>query len=81
MEYSQLDLRVAATRDAILMVESGSDEISEDVVVEAITLAHKSIQPLIDLQEKMAAEVGKEKRTVDLKSIDTSLSYFISSSI
>lgn len=73
MEKSQLDLRIAGTRDAILMVESGSDEISEDVVVEAITLAHKSIQPLIDLQEKMVAEVGKEKRTVNLKSIDASI--------
>jgi len=73
MEESELDLRVAATRDAILMVESGSNEISEDVIIEAITLAHKSIQPLIDVQEKMAAEVGKEKRAIPLYSIDESL--------
>ena len=70
MENSNLDLRVAGTRDAILMVESGSDEVAEDMIVEAISFAHKSIQPLIDIQEKMAAEVGKEKRVVDLKSID-----------
>ena len=73
MEYSSLDLRVAGTRDAILMVESGSDEIAEDVIVDAIALAHEAIQPLIDVQEKMAAEVGKAKVSVDLKSIDPSI--------
>ena len=73
MEYSSLDLRVAGTRDAILMVESGSDEIAEDVIVNAIALAHEAIQPLIDVQEKMAAEVGKAKVSVDLKSIDQSI--------
>ena len=73
MEQSKLDLRVAGTREAILMVESDSEEVSEDLMVEAITLAHEAIQPLIDLQEKMAAEVGKEKREVELKSIDKDL--------
>jgi len=73
MENSQLDLRVAATRDAILMVESGSDEMSEDVIVEAISFAHEAIQPLIDIQEKMAAEVGKDKRKVELKPIEQDL--------
>ena len=73
MEYSSLDLRVAGTRDAILMVESGSDETSEDVMVEAITLAHEAIQPLIDIQEEMVKEIGKEKVSVDLKSIDESI--------
>lgn len=73
MEESDLDLRVAGTRDAILMVESGSDEIGEDVMISAISFAHESIQPLIDLQEKMAAEVGKEKSEVDVKSIDEGL--------
>jgi polyribonucleotide nucleotidyltransferase len=73
MEYSSIDLRVAATRDAILMVESGSDETDEDVMVEAITLAHEAIQPLIDIQEEMVKEVGKEKVSVALKSIEESI--------
>jgi len=73
MENSTLDLRVAATRDAILMVESGSDEMTEDVIAKAISYAHEAIQPLIDVQEKMAAEVGKEKREIELKSIDQDL--------
>ncbi len=73
MEDSHLDLRVAATRDAILMVESGSDEITEDVIAEAISYAHEAIQPLIDVQEKMAAEIGKKKRDINFESIDQEL--------
>jgi len=73
MEDSPLDLRVAATRDAILMVESGSDEMTEDMIAKAISYAHEAIQPLIDVQEKMVAEVGKEKREIELKSIDQDL--------
>jgi polyribonucleotide nucleotidyltransferase len=73
MEDSPLDLRVAATRDAILMVESGSDEMTEDVIAKAISYAHEAIQPLIDVQEKMASEVGKEKREIEFKSIDQDL--------
>lgn len=73
MEYSDLDLRVAGTKDAILMVESGSKEISEDIMIDAITFAHKGIIPIVDLQEEMRAEVGKEKREVEVKSIDEDL--------
>jgi len=73
MEYSSLDLRVAGTKDAILMVESGSDETAEDVMIEAISLAHQSIKSLVEVQEEMVREVGKEKITVDLKSIDNTI--------
>jgi polyribonucleotide nucleotidyltransferase len=59
---SDLDLRIAGTRDAILMVECGANEVPEDVMVEALELGHQSIQPIIDLQLKMQAEIGKEKR-------------------
>ncbi len=62
LAQSDLDLRLAGTRDAILMVECGADEIPENVMVAALELGHKSIQPLIDLQMQMAAEVGKPKR-------------------
>ena len=64
IEKSDLDLRIAGTRDAILMVEAGSDEIPEDVMVAALELGHRSIQPLIDLQLQMRAEVGKSKREI-----------------
>jgi polyribonucleotide nucleotidyltransferase len=66
IETSDLDLRLAGTREAILMVECGANEIPEDVMVAALELGHKSIQPLIDLQFQMQAEVGKQKREVTL---------------
>ena len=66
IETSDLDLRIAGTRDAILMVECGANEIPEDVMVAALELGHKSIQPLIDLQFQMQSEVGKPKREVTL---------------
>jgi polyribonucleotide nucleotidyltransferase len=73
MEESKLDLIVAGTKQAIAMVECGANEVSEQVMVEALDLAHKSIQPIIELQEQMAREIGKEKRTVDLMTTDPDL--------
>lgn len=66
IDASDLDLRIAGTRDAILMVECGANEIPEDVMVAALELGHKSIQPLIDLQLQMREEVGKPKREIML---------------
>ncbi len=66
MDASDLDLRIAGSKDAILMVECGADEIPDDVMVEALELGHKSIQPLIELQLQMTKEVGKSKREVEL---------------
>ncbi|MDX1414023.1 MAG: polyribonucleotide nucleotidyltransferase [Candidatus Promineifilaceae bacterium] len=73
MEYSTLDLRIAGTRDAIIMVEAGADEVSEEILVEALAFGHEAIQPIIDLQEQMRAEVGKEKRDIDFAATDPEL--------
>jgi polyribonucleotide nucleotidyltransferase len=62
-DTSDLDLRIAGTRDAILMVECGAKEIPESVMVEALNFGHESIQPLIDVQEQMRREAGKPKQT------------------
>ncbi len=62
LNASDLDLRLAGTREALLMVECGADEIPEDAMVAALELGHKAIQPLIDVQLQMQAEVGKPKR-------------------
>ena len=62
MAESVLDLRIAGTRDAILMVECGADQVPEETMVEALTFGHESLRPLIDMQDKMATEVGKPKR-------------------
>ncbi len=73
IETSDLDLRIAGTRDAILMVECGANEIPEDVMVQALELGHRSIQPLIDLQLQMQSEVGKPKREITLATPDAEL--------
>jgi len=63
MEHSALDLRLAGTADAVLMVEAGANEVSEDIIVEAIKAGHEAMQPIIALQEEMRRAVGKPKRT------------------
>lgn len=59
---SDLDLRLAGTREAILMVECGAHSVSEEVILKALEAGHQAIQPLIQLQERMAADLGKQKR-------------------
>jgi polyribonucleotide nucleotidyltransferase len=81
LEESKLDLIVAGTKEAIAMVECGADEVSEQVMVEALDLAHKSIQPIIELQEQMAREIGKEKREVESVAPEKSLIDQVKSSI
>jgi len=61
---SQIDLVVAGTRDAIMMVEGQASEVSEDVFLKGIALAHESILPIIEAQEKLRALAGREKRPV-----------------
>src|SRR5574341_1862725 len=73
MDASDLDLRIAGTREAILMVECGANEIPEEVMVAALELGHKSLQPLIDLQLQMRDEVGKPKREIKFAVPDAEL--------
>jgi polyribonucleotide nucleotidyltransferase len=62
-ESSDLDLRVAGTREALLMVECGANEVDEATVVAALEAAQDAYQAFIDLQDQMRNEVGKEKRS------------------
>ncbi len=73
MENSTLDLRIAGTKEAIIMVEAGADEIPENVLAQALTFGHEAMQPIIALQEEMRAAVGKEKSAVITKSEDAEL--------
>jgi len=70
MENSTLDLRIAGTKDAILMVEAGAGEVPEDVMLDALRLAHEAIQDVVALQEEMREKIGKEKRTLATSDID-----------
>ncbi len=72
-EQSKLKLFVAGTKEAILMVEAGADEVSEEDMLRAIMFSHQEIKKLIEFQEQIAAEIGKEKMEVHLHEIDPEL--------
>jgi len=62
LERSTLDLVVAGTRDAVMMVEAGAKGLSEDIMLEGVRRGHEALQDVIALQERMAQAVGKPKR-------------------
>ena len=62
MAESQLDLVVAGTQDAVLMVESEAKELSEDVMLGAVMFGHRHFQPVIDAIIKLAEKAAKEPR-------------------
>jgi len=62
MEQSELDLRLASTAEAIIMVEGDGKEVSEELTLRAIEAGQQAIQPLLRLQEEMREAVGKAKR-------------------
>jgi polyribonucleotide nucleotidyltransferase len=64
IEGSQLSLIVASTSDAIMMVEAGSDEVSEDIILEGISRAHQANLDTIALIEELTGKIGKPKDPV-----------------
>ena len=72
-DVSQLDLTVAGTKEAINMVESGAQELSEDIMLQALLKGQEAIQELVDFQNYIVAAVGKEKAEVELLQVDTEL--------
>jgi len=66
MEASQLDLRLAGTKDAIIMVEAGASEVSEDIMLQALQEGHQAFQGVIRMQEEMQQAVGKPKKQYPL---------------
>ncbi|ETW91453.1 polynucleotide phosphorylase [Streptococcus thermophilus MTH17CL396] len=72
-EVSHLDLIVAGTKEAINMVEAGAQELSEDIMLQALLKGHEAIQELVDFQNHIVAAVGKEKAEVELFQVDADL--------
>ncbi len=70
MEESRLDLKIAGSADAILMVECAAQEVDEATMIDALEFGHEALQPFIRLQHLMRQEVGKEKRPYAEKEID-----------
>ena len=69
-EKSDLHLVVAGTKDAIMMVEAEANEVSEEVILEAIMFGHEEIKKIVELQEKFVADNGKPKMEVVLHQVD-----------
>ena len=65
-EVSDLSLTVAGTKDAIMMVEAGANEVSEETMLEAILFAHEEIKKIVAFQEGIVAAVGVEKKDYTL---------------
>ena len=63
---SELNLVVAGSYDAVMMVEAGANELSEEVILNAIIFGHDAIKTIIEFQNKIVAEIGKEKRQMKL---------------
>ena len=70
---SAMDIVVACTRKAVVMVEGKVDELSEDEVLSGIFYAFEHLQPLIDLQDELRKSSGKEKQQVEAPVVDEEL--------
>ncbi len=66
IDNSELDLVVAGTKDAIIMVEAGASEVSEEMVGDGLAWAHKMMQPAIALQQELASKIAPEKLEYEL---------------
>lgn len=74
MENSDVDLIVCASKDAVVMVEGGAQEASELDMITAITEAHRSMQPIIAIQQELQAKAGKPKIEVPIPEADSKIS-------
>src|SRR5947209_3882688 len=73
MERSRLDLAIAGTTDAVMMVEAGAKELPEDLMLDAVRFGQESLQDIIRMQEKLAQAVGKAKRPFTPLPVDEAL--------
>ncbi len=73
LEESELNIIMAASKDAILMVEGEAKEVSEEVMLDALWFGQEQIQPIIQIQEELMQRCGKPKREVAIPEIDEEL--------
>lgn len=73
IEKSDIELVVAGTADSIMMVEGESKEVSEQDLIEALKFAHVEIKKIVEMQNELRAEYGKEKMIVSEESLDEQL--------
>ena len=70
LEKSDINVVVASTRDAVMMVEGEAREVPEQIMLDAILFAHEQCRPILDLQEKLVALVGQPKMEVPVHEPD-----------
>lgn len=73
LQGSDLNFIVAGTESAVVMVEGGANEMSEDIVSGAIDFAHENIRILVGLQKEFASKCGRQKRSYTVPAQDTSV--------
>lgn len=72
-EASDLNMTVAGTSDAIMMVEAGANELPEEAILDGIMMAHEEIKKIVEFISAIAAEIGKEKKPVPVHEIPAGL--------
>ncbi|MCL1857885.1 MAG: polyribonucleotide nucleotidyltransferase [Oscillospiraceae bacterium] len=72
-ENSDLELTVAASREKVVMIEAGANEVKDDIMYDAIIKAHDEIKPLIDFINNIKSEIGKEKFEYESAEVDHDL--------
>ena len=70
LEISELNLVVAGTNDAVMMVEAGANGLSEDMMIDAIELAHAEIKKIISTINELQSKAGKAKRAFHVEELD-----------
>jgi len=73
MEDSALDLRMAGTDEALIMVEAGASEVDEETMVRALSYGHEHLKQLVALQRRMAEEIGKPNREYEPAKVEQTL--------
>jgi len=80
MRESSLDIVIAATKDKILMIEAGAEEIPEKEILDAIKEGHGFIKDVISLQEQLMKKVGKQKIKVESQKFDSDIENLVKKS-
>lgn len=73
MQQSQLDLAIAGTADAVMMVEAGAKELPEALMLEAVRFGHEALQDIIKMQDKLVQAVNRAKRPFTPAPVDEEL--------
>ena len=73
LEQSDIEIVVAASRDAVIMVEGGAAMVSEEDMLEAVFFGHAAIQPILDIQEELKRLAGVPKRVIAPPEVDEAL--------